>query len=156
MGDKRALLILADPLLRCSRFSQMQMEGTTLVFDEGGRFLSQAQNAFQQLRMRAEWICVAASGAAVGIALALAAQLPVERLALWLDGAPRIRNRELHRIHGFARRNLSLVVSEILLIDAGEADERRLVRGLGRHARVRYATGWELLPGDLLERWTDG
>ncbi|MBQ8507719.1 MAG: hypothetical protein IJ466_09860 [Clostridia bacterium] len=127
-----------------------------LVFNEDGRFLSQAQNALQQLRGQAEWICVAASGAAVGIALALAAQLPVERLALWMDGAYRIRNRELHRIHSFARRNLSLVISEILLIDADEAAERRLARGLGRHVRLRYAAGKDLLPGDLLERWTDG
>lgn len=155
MEDKRALLILADPLLRTSRFSQMQMEGTMLVFNEDGHFLSQAQQALQRERRRAEWICLAASGVAVGIALAIAAQLPVERLALWMDGSFRFRHRELHRIHTFARRNLSLVISELLLIDADEADERRLVRGLGRHARVRYASGADLRGDDLLMCWTD-
>jgi len=157
MKERRSLLILADPFSGTSRFSQMKIQAVTLVFDEDGRYLSQAQRALQNLRSEAEWVCVAASGAAVMIALALAAQLPVERLALWMEEKPRQRiGRELHRIHTFARRNLSLVVSELLLIDADEADERRLMRGLGRLASVRSVAGKDLQPGDLLERWTDG
>ena len=156
MSGGRQILLLADPLTGSSRFSQMNLQKTTLVFDEDGRFLARAQAALQQLRGDGDWVCVAGSGAAVHIALALAAQLPVERLALWPERASRPRlGRELSRIRSFARRNLSLVVSEILLVDGAEAELRRLEGGTNRHARLRCVSSGELRAADLLENWTE-
>ena len=155
MGENRRLLILADPITGHSRFSQMYTEAKTLVFHESGRYLSRAQTALQELRREAEWICLAGSGAAAWIALALAAQLPVERAAIWMDGKPCL-NRELHRIQTFARRNLSLLISEILLVDGTAGDYRRLAGGLGRHAGLKCVNGAALRREDLLGSWTEG
>lgn len=150
---ERGVLLLADPLRRGSRFSQMKMQCTTLVFDENERYLSQAQLALHRARKEREWICVAASGAAVGIALALAAQLPVDRLALWMDDTPQLRPRQILRIDAYARRNLALVVSEILLIDAREDAARRLARGLGRSCGIRCMDSGGISAAELTAPW---
>ena len=153
MEQKRDILVLADPLRRQDPFSQMQIQSTTLVFHENERYLSQAQSALQRQRRRADWLCVAAAGAAVGIALALAAQLPVERLVLWMDADKPVRSRELLRLDAFARRNLSLVISEILLIGAADMEVRRLVRGLGRSRGVRCVSPSEISARDFIAPW---
>lgn len=150
---ERGILLLADPLRRGSRFSQMQMQCTTLVFDESERYLSQAQAALHRARKEWEWICVAASGAAVGIAFALAAQLPVDRLALWLDDTPQLRPRQILRLDAYARRNLALVVSEILLIEAREDAARRLARGLGRSYGIRCMDSAGMSAAELTAPW---
>jgi len=153
MWKERGILLLADPIRGGSRFSQMHIEGTGLVFDESEPCFAQAQRALQKMRREYSWVCAAASGAAVSIALALAAQLPVDRLALWKDDTPALRPRQLVRLDAFARRNLSLIVSEILLVDADDHDARRLCRGLGRRSGVRCVCSEELKPGDLTEDW---
>lgn len=157
MAQRARLLIMEDPLSGSNLFSQMHLPGTALVFDEGGRFLPRAQAALQDMRRESDWLCAAGSGAAAYIALALAACLPVERLALRLRDAPRRGpNRELRRLRAFAWRNLPLVVSEILLIDGDEALARRFLRSMNPHAKLRCASSEELGAQLLLGEWTDG
>lgn len=135
---------------------------TALVLDENGRFfisrpeggdmLAEAQAALQWMRRHFDWVCVAGSGSMAWLALALAAQLPVERLALCHEERPALRSRELARIAAFARRNLSLIAAEILLVDVPEA-QARLERRVSRHCEIRRTEG--RLPGliKLLEEW---
>lgn len=156
MAEKRRLLIIADPRTGSCPFSRMDLGGTTLVFDENGRFLSRAQAALQSMRREADWLCAAGGGAAAYIALALAAFLPVERLALWSEDAPRCGlDREMKRLRAFAWRNLPLVVSEILLIDGDDALARRFARSMNPHARLRCISSAELQPTEILGEWTD-
>lgn len=156
MTEKRRLLIIADPRTGSDPFSRRRLGGTTLVFDENGRFLSRAQAALQSMRREADWLCAAGSGAAAYIALALAACLPVERLALHLEDAPRLgSDRELKRLRAFAWRNLPLVVSEILLIDGDAALARRFARSMNPHARLRCISSAELRPTELFGEWTE-
>ena len=96
---------------------------------------------------------MAASGCAVGVALALAAQLMVDRLALWMEPAPEKRPRELMRIDGYAKRNLSLVACEILLVEPPENGLRMLTRGLGRNCALRCTDAAALADADLLGDW---
>lgn len=138
MDRNRGVLFLADPMNGNSA-AQMKSEYTnsiTLIFDENGRYLSLAQEALWQIRQRVSWVCVVAEGQAACIAVALAAQLPVERLVLRGNGLFFLhRNdlpRELARLVIYARRNLSLVVSEIMLIGAGKAEVRGFLRGRNR------------------------
>ena len=145
MEQKRDILVLADPLRRQDPFSQMQIQSTTLVFHENERYLSQAQSALQRQRRRADWLCVAAAGAAVGIALALAAQLPVEKLALRdcvLFDRRRLRKgpRQLKAVAAFARQNLSLVISRLMLADTAQAEIRRIIRGISSYAELAVWT----------------
>lgn len=135
MDQSRGILFLSDPLRRKAG-QPKQAEYThsmTLIFDENGRYLSHAQAALWRMRKRYEWICVAAEGEAVCIAIALAAQLPVERLALtrsslFVPGKHAL-NRELVQLRSYARRNLALVISEILLIGPDSREVRGLLRG---------------------------
>ncbi len=98
-----------------------------------------------------------------GLALALAAQLPVDRVALLggspfgavrTDGGAIGRARELARVDAFARRNLALVVAEILLVNVPDDERRKLIRGLGRGADVHRSEG-TVDPAALLEPWTE-
>ena len=126
MPQKRSILYLNDPL---SKYPNTK----GLVFHENESILSQAQAALWQLRRDAGWVCVAAQGAAADIGLALAAQLPVDRLALL--NMPRGRAklpRQMNKLRAFARRNLALITAEILIIGADEAQVQALLRGTGR------------------------
>lgn len=173
MDQVRGVLLLADPL-RAERSGSVAMDGkrqslqmrngqgvAELDFREDERCLPQAQAALWELRRRCGWICVAAEGAGAGVALALAAQLPVDRVALIgetpLDslaghGRRSARARELIRVNAFARRNLALVIAEVLLVDVDEAQRRRLIRGLGRADGVRWMDGGARLR-DCVEPW---
>lgn len=133
MHKDRGLLLLPDPL----GGAQMQIEETKgLVFTENEPFLSQAQAALWQKRRRHGWVCIAAQGEAASIALALAAQLPVDRVAILSPGqnGPGLP-REMRRLKAFARRNLALVTAEILLIGAQEALAHEILRG-NRHCQL--------------------
>ncbi len=91
---------------------------------------------------------IAARGLGCAAALALAAQLPVDRLALIEPRLTQTERREgavstcferqLRRLCGFARRNLALCVSDVLVVEAPRArGTLALTRtGLGAHARV--------------------
>lgn len=151
MRGEGRILYLADPLKAESNIRMNH--GRTLVFDENGRYLSQAQGELWKLRQESGWICVAAGGAAAYIALALAAQLPVDRIALiggWLHRRENL-GRSLNRIRAYARRNLSLVVAEVLTFDATADELRFLCREL-RHAPICAAEG-DLDARLCLESW---
>lgn len=151
--ESRGILLLCDPLQGGSRFSQRHSNTKALVFNENERFLPQAQAALSRRRRECGWVCVAASGGAVGIALALAAQLMVDRLALWMESVPPALPRQLKRIESYAQRNLWLVACEIMLIDPSDRDVRRLSRGLGRGSELRCAEGAALVWDELTAPW---
>ena len=85
---------------------------------------------------------ILARGRGCGPALALAEQLPVERLAL-IDPEPALRGRfpsfsPLERVNAFARRNLSLCVLDALGVEGKDARGARRLRegGFCAHARL--------------------
>ncbi len=179
MKQERGALVLLDPLGggRCldglSAGGAALPEGlqkpiepnkdTALVFDESGRcfisrlgggdVLAQAQAALQWMRRRFGWVCVVGSGSMAWLALALAAQLPVERLALCHEEGAAPCCRELARIAAYARRNLSLVASDILLVDVPAADAHRLARRVSRHCEIRRTEGRLPSLEQLLAEW---
>ena len=104
---------------------------------EAGDLLAQAQSAYQRVRSACERVCVAATGGACGIAAALAAQLPVELLALRRGNvfARRTGSRSVDRVNAFARRNLALISAEIVLAEPSEAEGKGFARGLGLYTR---------------------
>lgn len=171
MDQVRGVLLLTDPLHAAGVASEGRMErrmrsacdaGRGLLpveFAEGERCLPQAQAALWEIRRRCSWVCVAAARGSAGVALALASQLPVDRLALiggtpfspLPEGGSPARRRDLRRLDAFARRNLSLVVAEILLVGVPEAEARRLMCGLSRGARVRIGADVDC----FTEEWRD-
>ena len=114
-------------------------------------------DALRTLLQRARRACGAATvlarGTGCGAALALAEQLPVERLALIepagalearrgartpgreTDAAER---RQIRRTCAFARRNLALCVSDALVIEGGRSRGWQLLNdgGLSAHSRL--------------------
>ena len=173
MDQSRGVLLLRDPLRtgaqgriieRMKRSASERDAGRNLFqidFLDGERCLPHAQAALWELRRRCGWVCVAAERGCAGVALSLAEQLPVDRLAL-LGGTPfsalpeggtAVRRRELRRMDAFARRNLALLVAELMLVDVPEDEMRRLVRGLGRGGTVRAqrSADW----GSFVEAWED-
>lgn len=135
MGMNRGILYLQNPLNQSCKDTILSLN-QGLVFTENEPLLYQAQAALQHARRKWDWLCVCAQGHAACLALALAAQLPVDRLALiapeWGAGGMR---RELLRLRSYARRNLALITAEILLLDAPEDLVRSLMRG-NRHSRL--------------------
>lgn len=161
MEEGRGILLLKDPLCAAS-VPQKKDEYTnsmTLIFDENGRYLSQAQAALWNMRQRCSWVCVAAEGMAGCIAVALAAQLPVDRLALMDSNLFRPRPkgipRELARMENYARRNFSLVISELLLLNCREEEIKNFLQGR-RKGKVcaleyrEYMPEWFTCPWDRL------
>ena len=93
------------------------------------------QAALQDVRAEYGSACVLAAGAGCAAALALSVQLPVERLALLY---PRRPCGPLRRLDRFARRNLALCVSDVLVVSEGESAyaSALLAGGLGAHSPV--------------------
>ena len=136
MEESRGVLYLDVPpgkdAARCGNW-----ESVSLTLDDGESWLPRAQSALWELRRRCGWICVAADRSGAGAAAALAAQLPVDRLALtdsrlFDRSGPRLRGQAA-RLERFARRNLALVVSEVLLIGASDREIRGFASLMGRH-----------------------
>ena len=127
------ILALCDPIT-----GEPPLNGAaeTVRFAEGDA-LTQARAAYQRVRGKCERVCVAATGSACGIAASLAAQLPVDLLALRKGNifARRTGNRAVDRVNAFARRNLALIASEIILAEPSEAEEKGFVRGTGLYTR---------------------
>ena len=158
MDQSRGVLLLRNPLdnadarertieqmLRSTSKGDVGRRLLSVDFPEWERCLPRAQAALWELKQRCGWVCVAAERGCAGVALSLAEQLPVDRVAL-LGGTPfsplpeggsRARRRELKQMDAFARRNLALLVAELLLVDAPENEVRRLLSGLGRSVTVR-------------------
>ena len=133
MEEKRGVLYLDA---QSGARGNAGVETAFLAFDGSEGWLNQAQTALWELRKRCGWICVAAGRRGAGVAAALAAQLPVERIALtgsclFDRSGPRLQGQAA-RLERFARRNLALVISEVLLIDATDREIRGFTSLLGR------------------------
>ena len=93
--------------------------------------LSGAQEGLRAAR-RSGGACVAAEGELWAAALALAAQLSVERIVLILPTDQRNPKNEweeqIERLKGFARRNLFFCVSDVLVLElrGDERSDRRI------------------------------
>ena len=95
-----------------------------------GDLLGGAQEGLRAAR-RSGGACVAAEGEMWAAALALAAQLSVERIVLILPTDRRNpkneREEQIERLKGFARRNLFFCVSDVLVLELrgdGRSDRR--------------------------------
>ena len=136
MEETRGVLYLSAAQTAAPARSGERWETAYLSFGEGERWLSQAQSALWELRRRCSWICVAADRVGAGAAAALAAQLPVDRLALTgsrlFDRSGTRLQGQAARLERFARRNLALVISEVLLIGASEREIQGFASLLGR------------------------
>ena len=173
MDQSRGVLLLSDPLrvdaqgriieqmLRSASEGDAGRRLLFVDFPEGEKCLPRAQAALWELKQRCFWVCVAAERVCAGVALALAEQLPVDRVAL-LGGTPfsplptggtAARRRELRRMDAFARRNLALLVAELLLVDVSQDEMRRLTCGLGRNVvlRAQGSADWY----SFVEAWED-
>ena len=171
MDQVRGVLFLSDPLradLRERNIERMLRSADdvgrrllSVAFPEAEKCLPHAQAALWELKQRCGWVCVAAERGCAGVALALAEQLPVDRVALLggtsfadlPEGGCRARRREMRRMDAFARRNLALLVAELLLIDVPEDEARRLECGLGRNVVVRIGSRADW--GGFVEAWQD-
>ena len=173
MDQSRGVLLLGDPLrvdaqgriieqmLRSASEGDAGRRLLSVAFPEGEKCLPRAQAALWELKQRCGWVCVAAERGCAGVALALAEQLPVDRVALLggtsfadlPEGGCRARRREMRRMDAFARRNLALLVAELLLIDVPEDEARRLECGLGRNVVVRIGSRADW--GGFVEAWQD-
>lgn len=109
-----------------------------------GNLLNGAQEGLRAAR-RPGGACVAAEGELWAAALALAAQLSVERIVLILPTDRRDPRddweRQIERLKGYARRNLFFCVSDVLVLERpgdGRSDRRMdLVCRRLCNARVR-------------------
>ena len=136
MNDTRGVLYLSAAQTAAPARSDRNWASAQLSLDDAARWLPQAQAALWELRRRCGWICVAADRVGAGAAAALAAQLPVDRLALT---GSRLFDRSGERLQGqaarlerFARRNLALVISEVILIGASDREIRGFASLMGR------------------------
>ncbi|MBQ3574222.1 MAG: hypothetical protein IJA26_01005 [Clostridia bacterium] len=133
-----SVLYLCDPMdAENSRQKMKYTNAEALIFDENERWLPKAQRAFAQ----GKYFVVGAEGYACAIALALAALLPVETLALGncrlfdrqaYKGAP----TQMKRIAAFARRNLPLVTAHICFSDTDEMEMRRIQSAASPYAQI--------------------
>lgn len=110
----------------------LREQGTPTVRIVGESSLGTAQEGLRRARGPGG-VCVAAEGEMWAAALALAAQLPVDRIALiapedrtmsaW-DG----QSRRMHRLKAYARRNLFFCISSVLLLETftEERSDRRV------------------------------
>ena len=171
MDQVRGVLFLSDPLRAGARGRNIERmlrsaddvgrRLLSVAFPEVEKCLPHAQAALWELRQRCGWVCVAAERGCAGVALSLAEQLPVDRVALiggtpfspLPEGGTAARRRELKRLDGFARRNLALLVAELLLVDVPEDETRRLACGLGRNVRLRAQDDADW--GCFVEAWQD-
>jgi len=141
------VLYLCDPLDGSGIQRKIEYPNVTaLVFDENERWLSKAQRFFS---MQPHSL-LAAEGYACAIALALAAQLPVEELmlrkcALFKRNAYKYAPAQLRRIAGFARRNLPLAAAHIRLFDTDETEIARLQNAVSRFAQLEACEPWPFL-----------
>ena len=171
MDQLRGVLFLSDPLRAGARGRNIERmlrsaddvgrRLLSVAFPEVEKCLPHAQAALWELRRRCGWVCVAAERGCAGVALSLAEQLPVDRVALvggtpfapLPEGGSAARRRELKRLDAFARRNLALLVAELLLVDVPADEVRRLACGLGRNVRLRAQDDADW--GCCVEVWQD-
>lgn len=99
----------------------------TVDLSRNGDLLCSAQEGLRAAR-QSDGACVAAEGELWAAALALAAQLSVDRVALILPTDHRNPKdeweRQIERLKGFARRNLFFCVSDVLVLE--QQSDRRI------------------------------
>lgn len=142
MDSGGRILYLCDPLRKdgkelAARIKREYSFVTALIFDENERWLSQAQEVFAKNGFSA----IAAEGNACAIALAMAAQLQVDRLMLrncrlFDRRAAKSVPACLKRIISFARRNLPLAAARMQFADTDEAEIRRISNLSSRYAQI--------------------
>ena len=136
MEETRGVLYLTDARAEVPAEGDARCAAVSLAPGADARWLSQAQSALWELRRRCGWICVAADRIGAGTAAALAAQLPVDRIALTgsrlFDRSGTRLQGQAARLERFARRNLALVISEVLLIGATDREIRGFASLMGR------------------------
>ena len=111
----------------------------TVSMLRGGDLFSAAQDGLQAAR-RSGGACIAAEGEQWAIALALAAQLCVERIVLiaptdFAKSPETEFEQQIEQLKGFARRNLFFCVSDVLVLEEqtdAQSDRRidQICRGL--------------------------
>lgn len=108
-------------------------------------FMPALQTLLQRVRKEFCGAAILAFGAGCMAALALAEQLPVERLALVEPASCQRRmGVPARRVAGFAMRNLALCVSDALVTASPPARlAQRIARGIGVHGRsaLLYSPG---------------
>ena len=120
------------------RFPFQRMEGVALrpcAPAQGEAAWEGMQAALQRVREEFGGASIQAVGSGCFPALALSAQLPVERLALI---APERAPYAFRRMERFARRNLSLCVCDILAVDGEACVPGLRAGGLGAHSRLTW------------------
>ena len=138
------VLYLCDPVRSMDAQQKAQYADADIItFCENERWLDKAQTAFSQRRYAA----VAAEGYACAIALALAVQLPVDRLimkncAVFKKSIYKNVPVQLRRIAAYARRNTALAAAEICLADTDKAEIQKIRRAISRHANVKIWEKW--------------
>lgn len=99
--------------------------------DDGGICLSRAQQAIADLRRTCELVWICARGVSAPAAIVASEQLMVDRLLIcgdpFADPVPGMR-----RMIAFARRNLSLIAAECVLIGADARCARQIAQRMGR------------------------
>ncbi len=137
-GNPLGCLMIDDPVPGEHRLSGLSLPDGLRPYPfqwrTGETPLPGLQALLHRARSQCGAACVLARGAGCLAALALAEQLPVERLALIRPAALTGRMR---RLSGYALRNLALCVSDALIVDGADARlARRLERGLSANGRV--------------------
>lgn len=136
----------------CERLNENGVE--TFFAQRGGDLLSSVQEGLYRAR-RPGGVCIAAEGEMWAAALALAAQLSVERVAL-IEPTDRFRSpsndqeRQLVRLKSFVRRNLFFCVSDVLMLE-GDGEPAGRLDALCR--RMCNARVWRAELSD--QRWTN-
>ena len=142
-------ILIDDPVSGEDLLSGLSLPDGLLAHPVQWRTGEKPLEALQALLQRVRKACGAAGVLALGAgcmaALALAEQLPVERLALvepMFEPAGLTFTRR--RFTGFAMRNLALCVSDALIVGSGDSRvARQIARGLRANGRVTRVS----LPG---------
>lgn len=124
---------------------------------EGKKIHSQLQLAYQKVCANSRERCIIGAGTGCIGALALAAQLPVDRLVLMDEVSSKEegemgKQRQFKRLAGFANRNISFCVTNALLIaDRSESSLARMVKTarIMNNSRVCIIQIWGALRKDL-------
>ena len=163
LGETKRMRALCDML--CARGVATVMAATD------GNLLTAAQEGLYAAR-RKGGTCIAAEGEWWAAALALAAQMCVERILLiaptdLAKPANDEREKQIVRLKGFARRNLFFCVSEVLVLEdeiSAQSDRRidSLCRRMCNSSVRRISlsdqrwTNCELSPIEAAVRFLDG
>lgn len=118
------------------------------------------QNALFRVRTQSDCVGIIATDGGMEAALALSAQLPVDKLVLW-----RRQNRKtwqknglkrpMRRIERFARHNRAFCISDVLLIEDEDAVAQKALTRLRRELVNARVTGPVRIAGESVKLWTD-